>query len=170
MNVKELRDKISKGKKFEYILFWDGPYSQWADTPFTFGGITYKTAEHYMMFHKAKFFKDEVAVEKIMATHSPKIAKQIGREIKNYDDTKWAEVRYNTVVEGNMAKFTQDNDLRNLLLSTDNKIIVEASPFDTIWGIGMGKGDNRCKNPLKWKGQNLLGFAIMEVRDILQKI
>jgi hypothetical protein len=91
--------------------------------------------------------------------------KKLGRLVKEYDDEVWKEHRFDVVVSGNYAKFTQNEELKKFLLSTGNRIIVEASPKDTIWGIGMDEFDEDAINPKKWKGTNLLGFALMEVRS-----
>ncbi len=165
----ELKDKIREGEKFNYILFWSGPYSQWEYSPMVIDGKEYLTAEHYMMYRKALCFGDIESIDLIMSTPSPNDAKQVGRRVKNYDDRIWSDVRYDIVVKGNYHKFTQNEEFKKILLSTDDAVIVEASPHDTIWGIGLGEESKKCLDPLKWCGQNLLGFAIMDVREIIRK-
>lgn len=95
--------------------------------------------------------------------------KKLGRKVRNYDDVTWKEKRFDVVVKGNIAKFSQNEKLQNFLLSTGDKILVEASPKDTVWGIGLDESSPEAIQPSKWKGDNLLGFALMEVRDILSE-
>ncbi|SHF05931.1 conserved hypothetical protein, ribA/ribD-fused [Chryseobacterium takakiae] len=91
----------------------------------------------------------------------------MGRKVKKFDLDIWNEHKYEIVKKGNFLKFSQNEGFKEFLLSTDNKILVEASPYDTIWGIGMLETDPNTKNPVQWNGENLLGFALMEVRDEL---
>lgn len=172
------------GKRPEFLFFWGrkgndtstvGPYvfSQWHFSDFEIDGIVFPTAEHWMMLNKARLMGDSVAENAIlrdmdtggpMGTPDPARAKKIGREIKNWDQAKWDDHNFEIVVEGNVAKFSQDDELRRYLFSTGDKVLVEASPHDKVWGIGLRREDQEAKNPLKWKGKNLLGFAIMEAR------
>ena len=121
-----------------------------------------------MMAKKAELFKDDEVLEKIIQCNSPAEAKKLGREVKNYDDKLWLENRYEIVKQGNFYKFSQNLDLKNFLLNTKDRVLVEASPVDPIWGIGMAEDHKDVLNPEKWKGLNLLGFALMEVRDELR--
>ena len=174
-------EKILKEKaKDKYLLFWghqpskDGTitktcFSQWWKSSFTVDGIEYKTAEHWMMKKKAELFNDFDIAERIANVNSPAEVKKLGREVKNYNDTIWLQHRYEIVKEGNFHKFSQDKNLKEFLLSTNNRIIVEASPVDAIWGIGLASEDEDSNHPEKWKGLNLLGFALMEIRDELKK-
>ncbi|WP_445456461.1 NADAR family protein [Flavobacterium sp. HNIBRBA15423] len=161
----------------KFLFFWghqpskDGTitktcFSQWWKSSFTVEGIEYKTAEHWMMAKKALLFDDKEQYENILANESPAMAKKYGRAVKNFDDVLWKENCYQLVVEGNIHKFSQNKNLKEFLLNTDNQIIVEASPFDKIWGIGTR---SHIEDPKQWKGLNLLGFALMEVRDELRK-
>jgi ribA/ribD-fused uncharacterized protein len=163
----------------KYLFFWghqpnkDGSisktcFSQWWLSSFEVDGITYKTAEHWMMAKKALLFNDQEVLEKIIQAKSPAQAKKLGREVKNYVDTVWLANRFEIVKEGNLHKFSQNPDLKTFLLNTNERIIVEASPVDPIWGIGMAGDHKDVLNPEKWKGLNLLGFALMEVRDELR--
>ena len=120
-----------------------------------------------MMAQKAKLFNDEDIFQKILQTDDPKKIKALGRLVKNYQDEIWIAHRYEIVVQGNLAKFSQDNDLKAFLLSTSDQIIVEASPVDQIWGIGLATDHVNATNPNAWQGLNLLGFALMEVRKQL---
>jgi len=170
-------DNIAPESKF--LLFWghqpskDGTvtktcFSQWWLSSFEVEGVTYKTAEHWMMAKKAELFNDQEILEKIIKCNSPAEAKKLGRKVRNYDDKIWLENRFEIVKEGNFHKFSQNPDLKIFLLSTNDRVIVEASPVDPIWGIGMASDHTDASNPEKWKGLNLLGFALMEVRDELR--
>ena len=162
----------------KFLFFWgnqpskDGVItksclSQWWISPFVENGITYKSAEHWMMAKKAELFNDLEIVEKIIQANSAAEAKKLGREVKNYKDSVWLENRYRIVKQGNMFKFSQNQDLKEFLINTKERILVEASPVDSIWGIGMAADHQDIQNPEKWQGMNLLGFALMEVRDEL---
>lgn len=152
--------------KFEF--FWGGPFSQWYKSNFTIDGITYNCAEQYMMAMKALFFGDHETHEKIMKTSDPKKQKALGREVKNFDANKWNTICRQIVYEANYAKFHKE-PLKNVLLSTGDKEIVEASPYDTIWGIGLGENDPNRFDKSKWRGTNWLGEALMKVRADLRK-
>ncbi|MBB1193722.1 DUF1768 domain-containing protein [Flavobacterium sp. SOK18b] len=162
----------------KFLFFWghqpskDGIitktcFSQWWVSPFIVDGITYKTAEHWMMAKKAELFNDNEVLEKIIQANSPAEAKKLGREVKNYDDVLWLANRYEIVKQGNFHKFSQHSDVKEFLINTKERILVEASPVDAIWGIGMAGDHKDVLNPEKWRGLNLLGFALMEVRDEL---
>lgn len=163
----------------DYLLFYghqaskDGAittscFSQWwSFHPFNSEGNTYLTAEHFMMAGKAKLFKDEEMLAAILGSSTPAEAKALGRKVKQFDQQKWEEKRCEIVVEGNYLKFSQHEDLKTFLLHTGSQIIVEASPRDRIWGIGMGRNNEFATQPANWRGRNLLGFCLMEVRDKL---
>lgn len=157
------------------VLFWDGWPSQWHPSPFFDQNfILYKTAEQYMMAEKARFFNDQIAVEKIMAARSPGEQKKIGRLVgtfegaRPFDPEAWAVESRIVVKRGTLFKFTQNPDLRQAMLDSGDKIIVEASPYDKIWGIGLGEDDPRALDPAQWQGLNWLGEAVMDVRKILR--
>jgi len=130
--------------------------------------MIYKTAEHWMMAKKAELFRDNEVLARIIKANSPAEAKKLGREVKNYNENLWLAARFEIVKEGNYHKFSQNPELKTFLLNTKNRVLVEASPVDAIWGIGMASDDKDVMNPKKWKGLNLLGFALMEVRDELE--
>jgi ribA/ribD-fused uncharacterized protein len=164
----------------KFLFFWghqpanDGTFtktcfSQWWKSSFIVEQIEYKTAEHWMMAKKAILFNDNETFDKIIECKTPAEAKKLGREVKNYNDSIWLENRFEIVKNGNLNKFSQNKDLLQFLLNTKEQVIVEASPVDPIWGIGMASDHKDIKNPEKWKGLNLLGFALMEVRDELRK-
>lgn len=172
----------SKSKKrLKYIYFWGhqpqangeighGCFSQWWQSPFVIGSDTYLTAEHYMMAQKALLFDDQAVFAKILAAKHPKHPKQVkalGREVVKFDENTWQQHRYKIVVAGNLAKFGQHKELGQYLINTGKRVLVEASPYDKVWGVGLAKDDERITNPQRWQGLNLLGFALMEVRDKL---
>lgn len=174
----ELIAFLAEGYRADYLFFWGHTVkdpsrvgqeclSQWYGAGFEINGVFYPTAEHYMMSEKARLFDDDVALEKILASRPPGDAKILGRTVKNYQDTIWKQHRFDIVIRGNHAKFSQNPELKTFLLNTHNKILVEASPRDRIWGIGMGKTNPDALNPSKWRGMNLLGFALMSVRNTL---
>lgn len=161
-------DVIGNTVTDEFVLFWRGPFSQWYESEFTVKGVTYNCTEQFMMAEKAGCFNDHTSREKIMATKSPKEQKALGRNVKNFDVEVWKEVCEEIVYVGNYAKFTQNPDLKEILLETKDRILVEASPYDKIWGIGLSQSDPRALDPNLWEGLNLLGIAIMKVRDKLK--
>lgn len=150
------------------VLFYGGPLSQWAASPFILGGVRYPTAEHWMMDQKAFTFRDQRAREAIRATEDPGTAKSIGRQVQGYIDETWAQIRVSLVLMGNLAKFQQNPVYRDYLLGTGHGLIVEASGTDRIWGVGLWETDPAAADPLQWRGENLLGFVLMEVRDWLR--
>ncbi len=143
-------------------------FSQWYDVYFEIDGVKYNTTEQYMMASKARLFDDEETFNEIMNAKSPNEYKKLGRKVKGFDANLWDEKKMDTVVAGNKAKFVQNPDLKEFLLSTVDAILVEASPYDKIWGIGMDKETALKCNIDNWNGENLLGFALMEVRDWLK--
>jgi ribA/ribD-fused uncharacterized protein len=174
-----LIEEIKRGQTFEYLLFCghkassdgsvsDSCCSQWFPAKFQIDGVEYSTAEHYMMAEKARLFKDEEMLEQILHSATPREAKALGRKVQHFEDSVWKKHGCEIVVKANRAKFLQNPEFAKWLLATAPKVLVEASPFDRIWGIGMAKSNTEAKEPSKWKGQNLLGFALMEVREILQ--
>ncbi|WP_394835811.1 NADAR family protein [Pendulispora rubella] len=173
-----LVERIDAGASFDFLFFWGHTpklpnvvdascLSQWFPADFTVDGVGYPTAEHFMMMEKARLFKDDIACEQVLHADSPGAVKAIGRTVRNYDDDVWASARVDAVVRGNLAKFGQNPDLVRFLLGTKKRILVEASPRDCIWGIGLGKDNPAARDPSRWRGQNLLGFALMEVRERL---
>ena len=141
--------------------------SNWFPSNFEIDGLSYPTAEHFMMAEKARLFEDCETLEKIRQAVSPAKAKKLGRQVRNFEQSIWIESRFDIVVRANEAKFSQNPGLGELLKRTGSKVIVEASPRDRIWGIGMEESDADADNPAAWKGTNLLGFTLMEVRSRL---
>jgi len=142
--------------------------SQWWPAPFSVDGLTYPTAEHWMMAGKARLFGDGQVATQILGAGSPRQAKQLGRQVSGFDAARWDAEKYRIVTEGSFEKFRQHKALGAFLLSTGDQVLVEASPVDRIWGIGLAADDERAGNPLLWRGENLLGFALMEARDRLR--
>lgn len=175
-----IKQKFNNRELLDFIFFWGHTnkqqetigkfcFSQWYESPFTVEKVTYKTAEHWMMAQKALLFGDETVFKKIIETNNPSEVKELGRQVSNYDDITWIENRFEIVKQGNIHKFDQNSALKNYLLSTENKIIVEASPVDSIWGIGVSQDDPYVTNFNTWQGENLLGFVLMEVRDFFKE-
>ena len=173
----ELVAAEARGRPPRFVFFWSeraagdrpGPWvlSQWWPAPFGVDGVTYRTAEAYMMAEKARLFGDDAALAAILAARHPGAAKAAGRLVTPFDSAVWDAHRYDVVLRGNLAKFGTHPDLRAYLLSTAPKVLVEASPVDRIWGIGRAADDPDAARPSRWLGQNLLGFALMEVRERL---
>jgi ribA/ribD-fused uncharacterized protein len=126
--------------------------------------------EQYMMAEKARLFGDTEIEEKIMNCNNPNEIKGLGRKVRGFDEEIWNKVKYSIVVNGNYDKFMQNEKLKAYLLSTEDKILVEASPYDNVWGIQMSENDEDIKNPELWRGENLLGFALMEVRNEIKRV
>lgn len=174
-----LLDHVERKSKVKLLFFWGHQksksgditaacFSQWWASPFTVDGVRYGTTEHWMMAQKALLFGNEEIYQQILAAKSPAEAKALGRQVRNFDEAVWNAQRSTIVVRGNLEKFRQHADLREFLLHTKDRILVEASPVDSIWGIGLAADNARAENPRQWNGLNLLGFALMEVRDLLQ--
>jgi ribA/ribD-fused uncharacterized protein len=171
--------RMDDGLTPEFVCFWGHTpkhpdsvgkecFSQWYPARFVVGGHSFATAEHFMMHGKAKLFGDEDAAKQILASDDPGEVKAMGRAVRDYDDARWEAARFDVVVEGNVAKFSQNERLRGFLLSTRDAVLVEAAPRDTIWGIGLGAENPRAKSPRDWRGRNLLGFALMRARDTIR--
>ncbi|MFJ9061335.1 NADAR family protein [Streptomyces sp. NPDC102409] len=171
--------RTARGERVKYLPFWghrprpDGGLgasclSQWWPAPFTVDSVTYASAEHWMMAGKARLFGDTEAEALAVAASSPAAAKKVGRLVKGFDDGIWTRERFALVVEGSVHKFGQDPALRAYLLGTGERVLVEASPMDRIWGIGLAEDDPRAADPASWRGLNLLGFALMAARARLR--
>ena len=175
-HIKEVR----AGKRYKYLFFWGHQpnrngtigkqcLSQWYYSPFKVDDIIYPTAEHYILAEKARLFNDDVTLKRIISSSDASAAKRYGREVLGFDKEIWQTNRNKIVITGNFNKFNQNNALREFLVNTKRRTLVEASPIDNIWGIGLAKDNTKIENPEKWRGLNLLGFALMEVRDLLSK-
>lgn len=175
----DLLAHIAQGHTVDYLFFWghqvpkDGSvgkscFSQWYEAPFTVEGIAYRTAEHFMMAGKARLFGDAATCDRIIAARTPGEAKKLGRQIDNFDEAAWLQARFDLVTRGNTAKFSQNPALGVYLLGTGQQVLVEASPVDAIWGIGLAATDAAAQDPRTWQGLNLLGYALMAARDELR--
>ena len=146
-----------------------GFLSNWYLSDFTVDGVSFSSMEQYMMYKKAVVFKDKDIASKILKTDDVERIKEYGRQVSNYDDTVWNGVRQIVIYKGLLGKFKQNEELKKELLDTGDDILAECAVSDKIWGIGLSMKDSN-KNDIKaWRGQNLLGFALMLVRDELRK-
>jgi ribA/ribD-fused uncharacterized protein len=180
-SVAQLIEAAQGGERIKYVFFWghapaaDGSvtsacFSQWWPVKFTVDGHDYRSAEHFMMAGKALLFGDPEMAERIRAVEHPAEAKKLGRLVSGFDEDTWKDARFEIVVQASVAKFGQHSELRDYLLATGERVLVEASPRDRIWGIGMGAKNADAEAPELWRGQNLLGFALMEARERLRKV
>ena len=152
----------------EYVFFWGGYLSQWFMCNFfDQDGTLYNCAEQYMMAQKAKLFGDIDAQNRIMESNDPDVQKKIGKEVKNFDEKSWKSAMKIIVTRGNLFKFTQNEKLKHAIIATGDKVLVEASPYDKIWGIGLKWDNPLCDDPKNWQGTNYLGEALMLVRKTI---
>lgn len=174
-----LVEHLTAGNTVDFLLFWGHTpkahgvtdaacLSQWFPARFRVDGVDYKTAEHFMMAEKARLFDDDEALAKILAAPTPGNAKAHGRTVEGFSEEIWEKTALEAIVRGNVAKFGQNPDLAAFLQGTGEQVLVEAAPADVIWGIGMAATDPDARTPAKWKGKNLLGFALMEARTQLR--
>jgi ribA/ribD-fused uncharacterized protein len=153
----------------KFVFFWRGPFSQWHKSKFSLDGVEYNCAEQGMMALKARHFGDAKSHGKIMGTNSPRDQKAAGRGVTPFDEGEWRNVCEDYVYRVNLAKFSSNRELRELLLSTGIKILAEASPVDKRWGIGLTADDPRAQDIDAWQGENLLGECLMRVRITLER-
>lgn len=147
----------------------NGYLSNWYLSKFTVDDIMFSSMEQYMMYRKANCFHDDKIATQILEINDVAKIKALGRLVSGYDDHYWNGVRQIIVYEGLIAKFTQNPQLLQLLKNTKNDILAECAVKDKIWGIGLSMTDPDRFNPVKWKGQNLLGYALMMVRNVVVK-
>ena len=154
----------------DFVFFWGpkSPFSNWYMCPFIHGGYEYNCAEQYMMYQKARLFKDFDVAEMIMEQSDPKKQRFLGRHVRGFVQSEWDSDCQSIMVSGLTSKFLQDTYCLNSLLDTGDKILVEASPYDKIWGIGLEADNPDALDPSKWQGKNLLGIVLMKVRDAIQ--
>ena len=172
-------ERYNAGEKMNVIAFWGNTpnpkkmtkacFSQWYDCQFDAEGVHYHTTEQYMMAQKALLMGDSSTHAKIMAADNPRDYKALGREVQHFDAALWDRKKYSVVLNGNLAKFSQNPELFAFLDGTGESVLVEGSPYDGIWGVKLGIDDPRINDPNEWQGENLLGFALMEARDILRE-
>ena len=146
----------------------NGYLSNWYEAPFEFAGITFPTAEHWMMWHKARLFRDADTAEKILVSTDLDEVKALGKQVKPYADELWEEVRVPIMRVGLRQKFLQNERLYHELLSTGMAALAEAAANDATWGIGIGRDDPRAADPGQWRGRNLMGITLMGVRSDLR--
>ena len=172
LTVNDIREK--RYTREDFVFFWrhsgatEGCLSQWYPIPFVVVAVCYNCAEQYMMAEKARIFGDVKTLEQIMASYNPGDMKQLGRRVRNFNSYVWDANRSDVVMTASLAKFSQNPKLREFLLSTGDRILVEASPYDRIWGIGLAADAPDATVPARWHGDNRLGFILMEVRDMLR--
>ena len=177
--LRSVIEQYQAGKRCEYVFFWGhhvqegrvtkACFSQWYPARFHVDGVEYNCAEQYMMAEKARLFADEDVRMQIMQCEDPSEIKALGQLVRPFDAGIWSKHAQQIVIRGNLHKFGQHPELCRFLLDTGECILVEASPYDNIWGIGMKESDEGVDNPCLWKGTNYLGFALMEVRDLLKE-
>ncbi|WUH52688.1 NADAR family protein [Streptomyces sp. NBC_00442] len=172
--------QVKKGERIKFLHFWGhrpqrdgslGPscFSQWWPSRFVVDGVEYATAEHWMMAAKARLFGDAEGERAALTAPNPALAKKAGRLVRGFDEAVWRRERYATVRAGCLHKFGQDAALRAYLLGTGDRVLVEASPLDRIWGIGRAADTPEAQDPAQWRGLNLLGFALTETRERLRR-
>jgi ribA/ribD-fused uncharacterized protein len=178
LDVESLCAAVAAGFAPKMVFFWGHTatagvlgnecFSQWYESPFVVGGEQYPTAEHFMMAGKARLFGDEHAAAQIMSCGHPRDVKEIGRHVRDFDEDEWARHRFQIVAAGSYAKFSQNPSLKAYLLGTGSRVLVEASPTDRVWGIGLAAKDPLARDPKRWGGLNLLGFALMHARAAIR--
>ncbi len=175
----QVADRIRQGVRVKFLLFHEpeprpdgsagrGCLSQRWPAPFTLDGLSFPTAEHHLMWRKAMLFGDHKRAARIMATDHPTEVVRIGRQVAGFDQRTWEAKRFEIAVAGSMAKFSQHPDLRAFLFGTGDRVLVEASRVDPVWGNGLSADDPRARQPDQWPGLNLLGFALMQARAALR--
>src|SRR5688572_8292401 len=168
-DLEDLCARVRAGDRPKYVFFWGhqsrrngavGPecFSQWYPAPFELDGARFASAEHYMMWSKAKLFDDDASATAILSANNPGAAKALGRAVRGFSDERWNTHRFDIVVRASIGKFSQNAALGAYLVGTHPRVLVEASPVDTIWGIGLDAKDEKASDPLTWRGENLLGF------------
>ena len=154
--------------KYTYFFGAANPLSQWYISPFVYKKIEFNCCEQFMMYAKAKLFNDHEIAEKILAEKDPAKQKELGRKVRGFDEEIWKAKREQIVFIGNLNKFNQNPEAKQFLLKSGKSILVEASGYDTIWGVGLWEDDPLIKDPKNWKGLNLLGKALMRAREKFQ--
>jgi ribA/ribD-fused uncharacterized protein len=154
----------------KFTLFWGGPASQWAMVPMIVEEVGYNCCEQYMMSKKAGLFGDMIMLAKIMAEGDPSKQKAYGKKVANFNKNQWEAVAKDVVYRANIAKFSQNSKCRNWLFSTEGTTLVEASPYDKIWGIGLAEDNPDALDRSKWQGTNWLGEVVTQVRDDLMSV
>lgn len=154
-------------ERFTFFFTEASPFSQWYRCRFEADGHVFGCAEQYMMHGKAELFGDAEVAAEILAADHPRTHKALGRKVRGFVASTWEREREGIVLAGNRAKFTQDPALLEQLLATAGTTLVEASPFDRIWGVGLAASNPLIHDRRKWRGQNLLGQVLTRLRDEL---
>jgi ribA/ribD-fused uncharacterized protein len=156
----------------KFVFFWQGGdiYSNFYQSNFYLYNKEFSSAEQCFMYSKAIHFQDFQIAKQILKTHEPMNCKNLGRKVKNYNEKEWNILREEKMFQACFAKFAQNEGLKEKLINTSNKILVEASPNDKIWGVGLREDDTEILNPYNWRGQNLLGKVLMKVREIIKEM
>lgn len=177
--VNDIVQAYKNGEKMDFLFFWGHQpsktgeitkscFSQWWMQDFSENENVYCCAEQYMMAKKANIFGDHQTEKAIMVSRNPKAIKELGRTVRGFHQKTWDANKRNIVFNGNWLKFSQNKNLMDFLLSTGDKVIVEASPYDCVYGIGISEQNKNVTRPELWKGENLLGFVLMDVRTMLR--
>lgn len=175
-NLEDLRDAFSRSPEaFDFVFFPDSGtvadpptrscLSQWGTAAFEHEGNRFVSSEQAFMHGKARLFGDEESASRILATKTSWMARELGSKVRGFDEATWKRHRFEIAVAANLPKFANNPALRDYLLSTGDSILVEASPTDRVWGNGLDEFDRHARDPRRWPGLNLLGFALMEVRS-----
>jgi ribA/ribD-fused uncharacterized protein len=159
---------ISERETDTHLYFLRGVLSNFEKCYIKYKGHLFATTEQAFMWEKAVFFNDHESASKILKEENPAKAKKLGREVKNFDDSKWSEVCYEIMYKINYEKYFQNTRLKNILLQTENKQLIEANPRDFRWSCGLEANDPNIENEEDWPGENLLGKVLMQVRDELK--
>jgi len=159
-------DRITK----THVYFWgDTTFSNWGPSKFRYKGQNFENSEQAFMWEKARVFEDYEIANKILLVDNPSLIKKLGRKVKNFDPAVWDRKSYDIMYEVNMSKYLQNPELKKILLSTGDKTIVEASPYDKVWGVGLHWNDDKILDESNWDGLNLLGKVLVEVRDMINE-
>jgi len=166
----------------ETIFFWkpvagNGWFSNWYSCKFMEDNVTYTSSEQYFMVKKAELFMSDIhavenkkIIKKMLETDDQSEIRTLGRKVQGFNEQVWKKNRLQIMINANILKFTQNRDLCQKLMDTNGQLLVEASPSDNIWGIGLTEEKAKKLNPNEWPGENLLGFSLMFVRDMLFNI
>ena len=152
-----------------YSLFWGGPYSQWEKSDIEFANVNFTSAEQMMMYSKAILFENVALAKTIMKEDNPRVLKKYGRDVKGFDVARWNTVCNEIVYAATYCKFMQNVDFFDHMMKDEADVIVEASPYDKIWGIGLGENDPRALIREEWLGENRLGQIITDVREFIRR-
>jgi len=166
---------MSTHKTINYIMTMEVFYgskdilSNFYHTSFEIDGVKYNCVEQYFQYQKAITFCAQDIAEKILKTTSPTLQKSLGcKSIPNFNGKIWNSMCINIMQKGLYAKFSQNLKLKQFLVDTGDKILVEAAPRDLFWGVGFGKTNEKIQDPKKWRGQNRLGFELMKTRKLIR--